>query len=267
MTGRAVRTAVRCAVIAGVALGSAGCGGRDAHQDQAVESITVAAASDLRPAFEELAGRFTEETGIEITFSFGSSGLLREQVLDGAPFDLFASADDDDVDQVIDAGRADPTTRSEYARGRLVIWTTEGTSPPEAIGDLTDPRFGTVAIANPEHAPYGRAALEALASAGVDDELGDRLVFGENVVDALRIVESGNAGAGIVARSLVVRDGDRAVLVPERLHEPLRQTLVVTGSGPRADAAARFATTVSSDAGQEIMARYGFEPAGTEGGS
>ena len=240
--------------------GAAACAG--ASGDHAVERITVAAASDLRPAFDELGRAFTAETGIEVTFSYGSSGLLREQILDGAPFDLFASADAGDVDQVIRAGRGDPSTRSEYARGRLAIWTAEGREPPASIEDLTDARFGTVAIANPEHAPYGRAAQQALRAAGIDDDLDDRLVYGENVVDAFRIVGSGNAGAGIVARSLVVAERGRAVVVPERFHEPLRQTLVVTAQGQQADAAVRFAAALTSATGREVMDRHGFAPPG-----
>ena len=229
-------------------------------------AITVAAASDLRPAFEELGRVFTERTGTEVTFSFGSSGLLREQVLDGAPFDLYASADVTDIDEVIAAGRGDAATRSEYATGRIVLWTPSGVDPPSSIETLTDATWATIAIANPQHAPYGRAARDALRSAGVLDDVEGRVVYGESVIDAFRIARSRNADVGIIARSLAVSEGGASTLVPAELHPPLRQALVVTGSGERADAAARFAETISSAAGQEVLQRYGFEPAGTGGG-
>ncbi len=220
--------------------------------------ITVAAASDLRPAFEELGTAFEAETGTVVTFSFGSSGQLREQIINGAPFDLFASANVDFVDDVIDAGRGIADTKADYAHGRIVLWTPAGVEPPASIDELVDPRFRRIAIANPEHAPYGLAAKEALVAAGVYEVVEGRLVYGESISDTFRIAQSGNADVGIVALSLAIADGSDYTLVPAELHEPLQQALVVTSTGARGDTAVAFAAFIGSPAGREVMVRYGF---------
>jgi molybdate transport system substrate-binding protein len=231
---------------------------QSAQGPSASTEITVAAASDLRPAFEELGAAFEAATGTSVTFSFGSSGQLREQIINGAPFDLFASANVDFVDDVIEAGRGVAATKADYAYGRIVLWTPAGVDLPESIEELTDARFRRIAIANPVHAPYGLAAKEALESAGIHDRLEDRLVYGENISDTFRIAQSGNADVGIVALSLVIADGSEYTLVPAALHEPLRQALVVTSIGARGDAAAAFAAFLGSPESREVMVRYGF---------
>lgn len=248
------------AVLVLVALVVAGCGGGDASSSTGGtgRGITVAAASDLRFAFEEVGARFTEETGVEVTFSFGSSGQLREQIINGAPFDLFASADTDFVDAVIDAGRGDPDTKADYGIGRIALWSPSGIELPSTVEDLAGPRYRRIAIANPTHAPYGAAAEQALASAGVLGEVRDRLVLGENISDTLRIAQSGNADVAVVALSLVIAADDRYVLVDDALHEPLRQALVVTATGQRGDDARELSAFLAGPTGREIMVRYGF---------
>ena len=230
-----------------------------------VDQITVAAASDLRFAFEELGEAFTADTGIEVTFSFGSSGLLREQIVNGAPFDLFASANVEFVDAVIEAGRGQADTRTYYAYGRLVLWAPSGSPLPGSVADLADPQFGRIAIANPNHAPYGLAAQQALDSAGILDAVGDRLVYGENISDTLRITESGNTGVGIIALSLMAVDTNDYTLVPSDAHEPLRQALVVTSTGARGEAARAFVEHLDSPSGREVMTSYGFALPGEAG--
>lgn len=229
--------------------------------------VTVAAASDLRPAFEELGTVFEDETGTAVTFSFGSSGQLREQIINGAPFDLFASANVDFVDAVIDAGRGVADTKADYALGRIVLWTPSGVELPASIDELAGPTFRRIAIANPEHAPYGLAAKEALEAAGIYDDVEDRLVYGENISDTFRIVQSANADVGIVALSLAIADGSDHTLIPAGLHDPLRQALVVTSTGPSGENAAAFAAFIGSPEGRAVMVRYGFvlpgEPAPT----
>lgn len=220
--------------------------------------ITVAAASDLRPAFEELGRRFTEETGTPVTFSFGSSGLLREQIVNGAPFDVFASADEAYVDAVIEAGAGDADTKAEYGRGRLALRAARGRPQPATVAELAGAEYERIAVANPDHAPYGRAALEALGSAGARDDVAGRLVYGENVSDSLRLVASGNADAGIVALSLVLAEGGPVTLVPEELHEPLRQTLVALGTGEQARPARAFTGYVNGPVGRQVLLRHGF---------
>ncbi|WP_291379940.1 molybdate ABC transporter substrate-binding protein [Demequina sp.] len=223
-----------------------------------MDEITVAAASDLRPAFEELGATFEAETGTKVTFSFGSSGQLREQILGGAPFDLFASANVEFVDDVIEGGRGVATTKADYASGRIVLWAPTGVALPRSIEDLTEQQYRRLVIANPEHAPYGLAAQQALESAGVYEQVQSRLVYGENISDTFRIAQSGNADVGIVALSLSIADGSDYTLIPSELHEPLEQALVVTSTGARGDAATAFAELIGSPEGREVMARYGF---------
>lgn len=221
-------------------------------------AITVAAASDLRLAFEELGAAFTADTGTAVTFTFGSSGQLREQIVNGAPFDLFASANVEFVDDVIDAGLGDPATKAHYAEGRIALHAAPGAPLPADVEDLADPAYERIAIANPDHAPYGIAARDALERSGVLGAVEPRLVLGENISDTLRITDSGNADVGIVSLSLVITGDTPYTLVDEALHEPLRQALVVTGDGPGAEPAAAFAGFVASPAGREVMVRYGF---------
>jgi molybdate transport system substrate-binding protein len=263
VTPRSPLWAARVGLVLAVGVVLAGCAGSGASAPSGPggPGITVAAASDLRFAFEELAGDFTETTGIPVTFSFGSSGLLREQVINGAPFDVFASANVAFVDDVIAAGRGDPETKADYAEGRIVLWAGGG-APPRGVADLADHRYRRIAIANPQHAPYGLAAVEALESTGVLEAVEARLVYGENISDTMRIVSSGNADVGIIALSLAIVDGSDHVLVPEELHRPLRQALVVTAAEDRRGTAEAFVDHLASDAGRALMARYGFVPSG-----
>lgn len=265
-------TAIARAVVAVLAgllvLGSAGASAQvgararpEARSGSAPAEITVAAASDLRFAFDELAERFERQTGTEVVLTYGSSGLLAGQVQHGAPFDVFASADASLVDDVVRSGRGARRTKATYAFGRIVVWTrADAAPPPPRLRDLAASRFARIAIANPAHAPYGRAAHQALQAAGILTAVERRLVYGENVSDALRIAQSGNADAAIVALSLAVATpGGEYSLIPERLHEPLEQALVVTAPPDRRPAAKAFARLVSQDpAGRAIMRRYGF---------
>ncbi len=254
---RSRRSAASVITVAAAFIASA-CGGTSDTAPATVDEITVAAASDLRPAFEELGEAFEAKTGTKVTYSFGSSGQLRQQVLNGAPFDLFASANVDFVDDVIEDGRGVATTKADYAFGRIALWTPAGVALPRSINELTDQQYQRVAIANPEHAPYGLAAQQALESAGVYEQVQSRLVYGENISDTFRIAQSGNADVGIVALSLAIADGSDYTLIPAELHEPLEQALVVTSTEARGETATAFAELLGSPEGREVMARYGF---------
>lgn len=232
--------------------------GCSSHTSAAEPPLLVAAAADLQPAFEELGRAYEEQTGEAVTFTFGSSGQLAEQLKNGAPYGVFASASDRYVDEVLRAGRGDPGTRAEYALGRLAVWTPERETTLE---QLPEPRFRRIALANPEHAPYGSAAQQALQATGVSGRVQSRLVYGENVTDALRLATSGNADAAVVALSLVQDRGAGVhTVVPAEAHAPLRQALVVTAEPARAADARAFAALVTSDAGQRVLARHGFSP-------
>jgi molybdate transport system substrate-binding protein len=223
----------------------------------------VAAASDLAFAFEALAADFRKETGEELRFSFGSTGQLARQIAQGAPFDLFAAANVSFVEEVVAAGACDGGSQAHYARGRIVVWTPKGLAAPRTLAELADRRFVKVALANPEHAPYGRAAREALQAAGLWRALEGRLVYGENVQQTLKFAQSGNAEAALVALSLVSagpvqEQGGTALLIDDALHRPIDQALVVCRHGKNPAGGRAFAAMIASRAGREVMRRHGF---------
>lgn len=247
MRARVVAAAALCLLAAG------GC-----HKKKA---FRVAAAADLQLAFQEVAVAFKAQGGATPSFTFGSSGLLAKQVAEGAPFDLFASGNTGYVDQVVAAGACDAATKSAYARGRLVAWTPPGgPAPPTTLADLADPRFKRIAIANPEHAPYGQRAEEALRHAGLWPAIRPHLVLGENISQAAQFATSGSTQGGIVALSLalapdVAKLGDFA-LIPEAWHRPLLQRMVLLKGAP--PPVREFHDYLSTTAAQAIMVRYGF---------
>lgn len=220
--------------------------------------IKVAAAADLARAFEEIGRAFEAKSGKKVTLTFGSSGLLSKQIAEGAPYDLFAAANASYADAAIRSGRCRADTKALYARGRIVIWTKKGSLKIASLSELLDARFAKISIANPEHAPYGRAAREALEKAGVWEALRPKIVFGENVQQALQYAQTGNADAAIVALSLAMATDGESTPIAESEHAPLDQALVVCGAGARAQIAKDFAAVVASPEGRAIMNRYGF---------
>jgi molybdate transport system substrate-binding protein len=241
-----------------VALLTPGCPSE--REQTSAAPVRVAAAADLMLAFEELGRLFERETGQRVTFSFGSTGLLAKQLREGAPFDLFAAANVSFVEEVVAAGACDGTTKAPYARGRIALWAKRGAVPPPAdVTELSDARFRRIAIANPEHAPYGQAAKEALERVGAWSSVRPRLVFGENVRQTLQFAETGNVEAAFVALALVVDDRDNPwSLIDQSLHRPIDQALVVCTGGRNRQGGEAFARLVSSDAGRHVMRRFGF---------
>jgi molybdate transport system substrate-binding protein len=223
--------------------------------------LKVAAASDLSIAFKDVGAAFEKKTGEKVIFSFGSTGLLEKQIVEGAPFDIFAAANVSFAEDAIKAGVCSADSKALYARGRIVIWWRKDAKvkPPKTIADLADARFVKVAIANPAHAPYGKAAQEAMEKAGVWPKVQPKLVFGENVQQTLQFAQSGNAEASVVALSLaVVNDGDY-VVVDDKLHNPIDQAMVICGKdAARHKRAAAFTAFVNSPEGRAIMKKYGF---------
>jgi molybdate transport system substrate-binding protein len=231
---------------------------------QAAE-ITVSAAADLTPVFEEMGKNFERETRVKTKFNFGSSGQLTQQIEQGAPVDVFAAANAQFIDELEQKNLILPDTKALYAQGRIAIWT-RADSPfkLERIQDLARADVRKVAIANPEHAPYGAAAREALQSAGVWTTVQPKLVFGENIMQTFQYAETGNVDAGVVALSLCVGSAGRWALAPMDLHKPLNQTLaVIRGSRHEAEAR-RFATFINSPSGRPVMRKYGFMLSGEE---
>jgi molybdate transport system substrate-binding protein len=221
----------------------------------------IAAASDLARAFPAFAKAFEAKTGESVVFSFGSSGNFAKQLKQGAPFDLFASANIAFADEVVAAGVCDGATQARYGRGRIVIWTKKGSAvaPPRSLEDLADARFVKIGLANPEHAPYGKAARQALEARGLWPAVQPKLVYGENIQQTHQLARTGNVEAAIVALSLaIVADDGEHVLIDEALHKPLDQALVVCNRGANRETARRFAEFVASPEGREIMSRFGF---------
>lgn len=223
--------------------------------------VQVAAASDLTHAFEELGTLFEAETKQKVVFSFGASGLLTQQIRQGAPFDMLASANVGFTDELIKEGQCDGATQAKYARGELVVWTKKGlVAPPKKLADLESARFKHIAIANPEHAPYGKAAKQALEHEKLWDALQPRIVYGENIKQTQQFAQSGNAEAALISKSLVTgTDDGESLPVDESLHEPIDQALVVCNHGKNAEGGRAFAKLVQSDKAREVLKKYGFE--------
>jgi len=232
---------------------------------QAQTVPTVAAASDLKFALEAVAAQFQLKTGQSVRLVFGSSGHFKTQILQGAPFHLFMSADEQFVFDLADAGKTEDRGRA-YAVGRIGILVPPG-SPLKPDGELQDlaaalkdGRLRKFAIANPQHAPYGTRAQEALQHAGLWSAIQPRLVYGENVSQAAQFAVSGSTQGGIVAQSLAlapaVAKTGRFALIPEAWHQPLRQRMVLVKGAP--PAARAFYDHLSTPAAQAILVRYGF---------
>ena len=223
------------------------------------EPLLVAAAADLQFAFTEIGERFEAETGQPVTFTFGSTGNLTTQIENGAPFDILAAANVAFVDRLAEQGLIIPDTQQLYAQGRIVLVVNrESGLQADGLDDLTDPAITRIAVANPEHAPYGQAAREAMQSAGVWDEVEDKLVLGENVAQTLQFVQTGDAPAGIVALSIADVPEVTGTLLSAELHEPINQALAVIRTTPHEEAARAFIDFVNSPEGREIMKRHGF---------
>jgi len=228
------------------------------------KEIRIAAAADLKFAMGELSEQFEKQTGTKVNVTYGSSGNFFSQIQNGAPFDLFFSADIEYPKKLEAEGLADARTLYEYAIGRLVIWT-----PADAKVDVTkegwksllDASVEKIAIANPEHAPYGRAAVAALQASGIYERVKPKLVYGENISQAAQFVQSGSAQAGIVALSLAVspamRDGKRWD-IPAEMHSALEQGAIVLKRAKNKDAAQAFLEFVKSASSRAIFAKYGF---------
>lgn len=231
-----------------------------AASSQTGRTLTVAAAADLQFAFTEIGRLFQQEAGAKVTFTFGSSGNLAQQIENGAPVDLFASADEEYVRWLASRGAVLQDTVQLYALGRiaLVSFKGGGVPPLNRLEDLLKPEVKRVSLANPDHAPYGRAARDALVAAGLWEQLQPKVVYGENVRQALQFVQTGNAEAGVVALSIADVPEVSYVRVDESLYQPLRQSMAVV-KGTRQERLARdFAAFVNGPEGRPLMQRYGF---------
>ncbi len=267
------------AALAGLSPASLFAAPRASHagmRTQAAKScgtVTVAAASDLTFAMNEMIADFEKTTGCTVRLSLGSSGNFLTQIENGGPFDVFFSADIAYPKKLEAEGLAAPGSTYLYAIGKIVLWTRKGSGVDVGKGFsvLRDPDVKKISIANPEHAPYGRAAEQALRRAGIYDAVKDRLVLGENISQAAQFVESGNADVGILALSLVVsptmKDAGRAWIIPENLYTPIQQGAVVLRAAPNPQGAHEFLDFIKTPAVTALLERFGFVlPARSSGG-
>jgi molybdate transport system substrate-binding protein len=239
------------------------CGiARGAHAQG--QEVRVAAAADLKFAMGELAGQYEKQTGTKVNVTYGSSGNFFSQLQNGAPFDLFFSADMEYPKKLEAAGLAEPGTLYEYAVGRIVIWTPANAKvdvAKQGWNALVNASVQKIAIANPEHAPYGRAAVAALKKAGIYEQVKAKLVYGENISQAAQFVQSGNAQAGIIALSLAIsppmKDGKKWE-IPAEMYPAIEQGAIVLKEAKNKDGARAFLQFVKSEDGRAILAKQGF---------
>lgn len=237
----------------------AGCG---ANYDRGGESdeLVVAAASNLTDAFGELGKRFEARAGVRVTFSFGSSADLARQIEQGAPFDVFASADTERVEALSVRGLLTDGTSAVYARGRLVLWLPPGgRARVVRLEDLAGPGVSKVAVARPEAAPYGRAAVEALSALDFWERVEPKVVYGQSVAQAKQFAATGNTDAAFLPRSLLRRGEGTFIEVDAGLHRPLRQAAAVVRASRKQDVARKFLEFVLSAEGQALLRDYGYE--------
>lgn len=225
-------------------------------------SITVAAAADLKFAMDDIVTAFRQAHPADrVDVIYGSSGQFYTQIRQGAPFDLYFSADIAYPQALAKAGLAASVPR-RYAIGRIVLWSATLDASKLRLQDLADPRFGRIAIANPQHAPYGKRAQQALQASGVWGKVRDRLVYGENIAQTAQFVQTGNARIGIIALSLAINPTLAArggyALIPASLHAPLEQGYVITRHAAGNPLALAFARFVDSPQAKAILHRYGF---------
>src|SRR5215469_10842802 len=231
------------------------------------QQITVAAAADMNYAVKELAQRFEQRSGSKVTLSFGASGILFSQISNGAPFDLFFSADEEYPKKLVAAGIADGSALKIYAIGHLVLWVPNSSpfNPAQLqMNTLVQPEVKRIAIANPQHAPYGRAAMAAIEHYGLKDAVARKLVFGENVSQAAQFAQSGNAQAGLIALSLamspVMQSAGKYWELPTDAYPEFKQAAVIVSSSKQKKAAATFLDFVLSPEGATVFRQFGLTP-------
>ena len=226
------------------------------------EKITIAAAADLKFAMDEIVSSFKKShSGAELDVIYGSSGKFHTQIQQGAPYDLYFSADIKYPQELAAKGLA-ASKVTPYAVGRVVLWSNSLDGTKMTLASLADPKITRIAIANPRHAPYGKRAEEALKTSGLWDRLQTKFVYGENIAHTAQFVQTGNAQVGIIALSLAVnpelakRGG--YYLIPDKLHNPLEQGYIITKQGAAKPLARQFTEYMGTKSARSVMTKYGF---------
>lgn len=234
------------------------------------QTLRVAAASDLQFVMQDLGDQFEKRSGTKLAISYGSSGNFRAQIENGAPFDVFFSADAMYPQQLVASGAAEGKSFIVYAQGHLVLWAPAGGElhlAARGFEVLKDGRVKKIAIANPAHAPYGRATVAALQKAGLYEKIQSKLVYGENISQTAQFVQSGSAQIGILALSLTYADslkGGERWEIPAEDYPPLQQAAVIVQASPNKAAAKQFLEFVKSEEGRKILTKFGLTPPGAE---
>ena len=226
------------------------------------DEVNVAVAANFTAPMNAIAAEFQKDTGHKAKLAFGSSGRFYAQIKNGAPFQLFLSADDETPAKLGQEGLAEPASQFTYAIGRLVLWSAKP-GFVDATGDvLRSGKFTKLAIANPKTAPYGRAAIEALTKLGLLAASEPKFVQGENIAQAFQFAQTGNAELGFVALSQVMKEGKvtegSAWLVPAELHEPIRQDVILLSTGRRNAAAEALLRYLKTDKSKAVIRSFGY---------
>jgi molybdate transport system substrate-binding protein len=221
--------------------------------------LTVAAAANLTEAFAEIGPKFTDKTGIRVVFSFGATADLAKQIENGAPFDVFASADSEHVEELERKNLLTPGTRAIYTRGRLVMWLPPNSNlKAEHIQDITAKQFELIAIAKPDVAPYGRATVESLRALGIWSAIEGKVIYAQNVSQAKQYTATGNAEVAFIPLALV-KPGEGSYLeISDELHQPINQSLAVVKDSPKQAQARRFVDFLLSAEGRDLLVKKGY---------
>ena len=234
-------------------------------QTSEAQEITVAAASDLQFAMQDVAARFQKETGKTVNLIYGSSGNFFQQIQNGAPFDMFFSANLDYPRNLEVGGLVVPGSYFQYARGRIVVWVPRDSTIDLSPGlkSVLDPTVKKIAIANPSHAPYGQAAVAAMQKEGIYEKVKDKFVLGENISQTATFIASGSADIGVIALSLAlapsIKDKGRYAEVPSNEYPPIDQACVILNSSKNKELAQEFLSYVKGAAVSDLLERYGFD--------
>jgi molybdate transport system substrate-binding protein len=234
-------------------------------QSCTAQDLTVAAAADLQSAMQDIVGQFQKQTGKPVSVIYGSSGNFFQQIQNGAPFDIFFSANLDYPKKLEAAGLTEAGSYYQYGEGKIVVWVRKdsGLDINSGLHALLDPSIKKIAVANPQHAPYGQAAVAALQKEGIYDKVKDKFVRGENISQTASFVVSGSADVGIVALSLALsinmKDKGRYAEVPASDYPPIEQACVILSSSRNKEAARGFLAFIKTAAVADTLTRYGFE--------
>ena len=246
-------------LIFGLLLISLSCHSQSSKNNQDQSELIVAAAANLTDVFAQIGPRFTARSGVRVVFSFGATADLARQVENGAPFDVFAAADIAHVDQLERKGLITPGSRALYARGRLVMWLPPGSNlKAERVEDVTAKAFERIAIAKPDVAPYGQAAVESLNALGIWGQVEQRVVYGQSVSQAKQYAATGNAEVAFIPLALIKQGEGTFIEVKEELHKPIDQALGIVKDSSKQAAARQFVEFLMGSEGQEILAKGGY---------